>query len=100
MGMTLREYVIHQRLRHTGLSSFRQNGNYLPKEKNQVKKDWRDFKQFKQAKKFGNWCQMRVYLKNYGNRRERRWAKKQIKAQRYDNIWFKQDHFVSRWDAC
>jgi hypothetical protein len=39
-------------------------------------------------------------LKQQGNRQHRRWAKKLIHTERFDDIYWHQDMFVSAWDAC
>jgi len=99
--MTLKEWFRRQALRHEGKSKFKQNGSYKPKEKNTNKEDWRRRKGFaKDQSKHRTWCKCRKYLKSKGNRQDRRWVKQMIHHEKYDEIYYHQDMFVSSWDAC
>ncbi len=87
-------------LRHSGVSGFQQDGSYHKKEKDNNKTDWRERKGFaKDQSKHRQFCKLR-YLKDWGNRRNRRWERKMIHAEKFDEIYFNQDMFVSCWDAC
>lgn len=87
--------------RYSGKSKFKQDGSYLPKEADQVSVDWRSRKGFaKDQSKHRTWCKCRRYLKLKGNRQNRRWTRKMIHSEKYDQLYFHQDMFVSSWDAC
>lgn len=86
---------------HDGRSRFVQTG-FKPKTKDTCVADWRERKGFSRdyAKNLHRWCKCGKYLKSIGNRCERRWAGKMIKAEAYDRLWYHRDRFVSSWDAC
>lgn len=87
--------------RYAGKSKFRQNGSYSKKEKNDSERDWRAEKGFsKDQSKHRTWCKCGRYLKEVGNRKNRRWSKQMIHHERFDEIYYHQDRFVSSWDAC
>lgn len=87
--------------RHSGKSKFKQDGSYLPKEADSNRDDWRLKKGFqKDQAKHRTWCKCRRYLKQRGNREHRRWVSKMIHHERWDEIYWHQDMFVSSWDAC
>ena len=98
--MTLREWNHRRYQAHAGKSKFRQDGSYKTKSKNQCDSDWREAKGFtKDQSKHRTWCKM-TYLKSWGNRRDRRWSRKMIHEEKFDQLYFHQDMFVSCWDAC
>lgn len=87
--------------RHSGKSKFRQNGSYSKKEQNQNKTDWREHKGFtKDQSKHRTWCKCGRYLKQEGNRLDRRHVKRLLHREQYDEIYYHQDMWVSSWDAC
>lgn len=87
--------------RYSGKSKFRQDGTYVPKEPNHTKNDWRIRKGFaKDQSKHRTWCKCGRYLKSWGNRQNRRHAKRLIHHGRFDELFYHQDMFVSSWDAC
>jgi hypothetical protein len=99
--MTLKAWLARRHLMHAGVSKFRQDGSYRKKDKDHVKDDWRERKGFaKDQSKHRTWCKCRRYLKDRGNREERRWVRKMIHHERFDEIYHHQDMFVSSWDAC
>lgn len=99
--MTLQQWNNRRYIRHAGLSKFRQDGSYQPKIINQCDVDWRDSKGFTQDQsKHRTWCKCRRFLKQEGNRRNRRWSRSLIHCEKYDQLFFHQDMFVSSWDAC
>lgn len=76
-------------------------GEKYAKEADQVSVDWRSRKGFaKDQSKHRTWCKCRRYLKQRGNREHRRWVSKMIHHERWDEIYWHQDMFVSSWDAC
>jgi hypothetical protein len=86
---------------HDGRSKFKQDGSYKTKDFDSTRDDWRDRKGFTRDQgKHRTWCKCGRLLKTWGNRQNRRWAAKLIKSEKYDNIYFHQDMFVSSWDAC
>lgn len=88
-------------LRYEGVSKFRQDGSYEKKTKNSSKEDWRKRKGFsKDQSKHRTWCKCGRYLKEVGNRKNRRWSKQMIHHERFDELHYHQDMFVSSWDAC
>lgn len=87
--------------RHSGKSKFRQNGNYLPKVPNQNSIEWRRRKGFSKDQSKGEaWCKCQRWLKTLGSRNHRRWSKRLIHMEQYDDLYYHQDMFVSSWDAC
>ncbi len=99
--MTLAQWNHRRYQAHAGVSKFRQDGSYKTKSKNQVNLDWRETKGFtKDQSKHRTWCKCGRNLKQNGNRRNRRWSKRMIHTEQYDQLYFHQDMFVSSWDAC
>lgn len=95
------KWLKRQDQRHSGKSKFRQNGSYSKKEKDSNRDDWRERKGFsKDQSKHRTWCKCGRYLKSQGNRLERRYVKRQIHHEKYDEIYYHQDMWVSSWDAC
>lgn len=87
--------------RFNGKSKFRQDGSYRPKSKNTNKTEWRARKGFaKDQGKTEAFCNCGRYLKAYGNRQNRRWSKRMIHTEKFDQLYYHQDMFVSSWDAC
>ena len=87
--------------RYAGKSKFRQDGSYEKKSKDQNRDDWRGRKGFtKDQSKHRTWCKCGRYLKSEGNRANRRWSKQMIHHERFDELYYHQDMFVSSWDAC
>lgn len=87
--------------RYSGKNRFVQDGSYSPKTKNQSKADWRRRKGFQRDQaKSEAFCNCGRYLKEIGNRCNRRWVKQMIHHGKYDQIYWHQDMFVSSWDAC
>lgn len=87
--------------RHSGKSKFRQDGSYGLKTIDQNRIDWRRRKGFtKDQSKGDQFCKCGVYLKQEGNRLDRRHVKRLIQADRFDEIFYHQDQWVSSWDAC
>lgn len=93
-------YILPWDISTSGESRFRQN-DHSKKEKNQIREDWREHKSFaKDQSKNRAWCNCGRYLKAKGNRQARRWVRKMIHHERWDEIYYHQDMFVSSWDAC
>lgn len=89
------------RNRYNGASRFIQDGTYLPKHTNHNKAEWRARKGFaKDQGKTEAFCNCGKWLKAQGNQANRRWARKMIHVEKYDQLYYHQDMFVSSWDAC
>lgn len=87
--------------RHSGKSKFRQDGTYSQKDKNQDRQDWRIRKGFsKDQSKHRTWRKCGKYLKEEGNRKDRRHVRNLIHREKFDQIYYHQDMWVSSWDAC
>jgi len=87
----------------SGESRFVQSG-YAKKETDdaeQAREDWRERKGFaRDQSKHRTWCKCRRYLKTRDHRERRRRDRALIHAERYDEIYYHKDMFVSSWDAC